>query len=117
MNSPSVSYEFYRNEYFGESVSSENEFKRLERIAMSKIRQYVGDSDISEVEDIGFCVCELVDNEKAAINSAGKSSETVGSYSVTYDKSKSAGDSVTYNIIVRYFGNTGLLYRGIPYVH
>lgn len=117
MDSPLVDFKFYTDEYHGESVSSQNEFLRLERIAEKTLGSITGGADVSGVDDIGFCICELVDIEKKHSDAYGKSSESVGGYSVSYDKSQDSKSLSIREVVFRYLSDTNLLYRGIPYVH
>lgn len=117
MDSLLVDFKFYTDEYHGESVSSQNEFLRLERIAEKTLSSYTGGADVSGVEDIKFCICELVDVEKKHMDAYGKSSESVGGYSVSYDKSQDSKSLSIREVLFRYLGHTNLMYRGIPCVH
>lgn len=72
-------------------------------------------------DDIRMCCCELAEscytNEKERKAAGGKTSEKIGTYSVTYsDKILSRYDIDpvdTMRIIKKWLSETGLLYRGI----
>lgn len=77
----------------------------------------VQEADIPD--DVKLCCCELAEQcyqvEKQK-REAGKTSEKVGTYSVTFaaDSDISRNDaSEKHNIIMKWLGNTGLCYRGI----
>ena len=60
------------------------------------------------------CCCALADEIKKSEITVGISSESIGSYSVSYAESKQADIQRRYaNICCMYIGSTGLMYRGL----
>lgn len=117
---------FYTDTYLsGRKPVIRTGFKYYAREASKVIDQYtfnrlskIPESDIKE--DVKMCCCELAEQcfrmEKQKKESVGKTSEKVGTHSVTY----AAGSDISRNdaaekrnIIMKWLGNTGLCYRGI----
>lgn len=113
-----VDYAFYSQAYGGK-VSSED-FTKLE-IQASSIVDYHTFNRVTDINDkIRFAVCELIDYLKQLEDAGGKevSSESVGGYSVTYATNSNTQDPIKKkqrDIILKYLGNTGLMYRGRYY--
>jgi len=109
-----LDYSFYESEYGGQ-VSSEK-FKPLEIQASMTVKHYTFNRVSTASDEVKYAVCELVDYLYQLKKTGGKeiASESVGSHSVNYvvDKSKSV-ESTKKEIIKRYLGHTGLLYRGV----
>lgn len=112
-----VDYDFYQNNYGGRV--SPLEFPRLE-IQASNIVNFYTFNRIKEVDDsIRFAVCELVDYLKEVKDKGGKeiASEKVGTHSVTYVVGTKEGidpiEKRKKDIVNKYLGHTGLMYRGI----
>ena len=60
------------------------------------------------------CCCALADEMKKSDNISGKSSESIGSYSVSFsDTSDEALRKRLAKICAIYIGSTGLMYRGL----
>lgn len=112
-----VDYNYYLNTYQGKV--KEEVFSILE-IKASGILNYYTFNRIKEVDDdIKLTVCELIDNieqlEKLESEGKGITQEKVGSYSVSYANSDIKRKELKQEqkqIIFRYLGYTGLLYRG-----
>lgn len=108
-----VDFNFYQQTYKGKVP--EGDFTRLE-IQASSLIDYYTFNRITEVDNkVKFTVCELIDNLQELENLEGKGidSEKVGSYAVTYSKVQEKElKQEQKNIIVKYLGHTGLMYRG-----
>lgn len=60
------------------------------------------------------CCCALVDEMKKTDNISGKSSESIGSYSVSFSENTNTEVQKRYGNVCRiYIGSTGLMYRGV----
>lgn len=75
-------------------------------------------------EEVKMCCCELAESvyryEKQKSESEGKTSEKIGTYSVTFGTMQETADSAAKEqgkIIRRWLGNTGLCYRGCGHVY
>lgn len=75
-------------------------------------------------EAVKMCCCELAESlyqyEQQKNASGGKTSEKIGTYSVTFGTEKETADSAAREqrkIIMRWLGNTGLCYRGCDHVY
>ena len=71
-------------------------------------------------KDVKFCCCELAElifeNETQSRDIGNKTSERIGSYSVSFSSkadSEDAFKSKQYDIVIKWLGNTGLCYRGL----
>lgn len=78
----------------------------------------VKEDDLPEV--VRMCCCELAEcfctSEKGRLQAGGKTSEKIGTYSVTYGDATSteqAAGNRQKQIICKWLGNTGLLYQGV----
>lgn len=110
---PYVDYQFYKNEYKGDMP--EEDFKGLALIATAKIKantfNRINENNVPL--EVKQCACALV--EKLSL--ANKSSESIGSWSVTYINSSDAKKEI-YQIIydflcdLRNENGIPLLYRG-----
>lgn len=112
-------YDYYLNEYLhgGDAMSKEHfDFfavkasKVIERHTLSRIEEVT--------EAIKSCCCELAEcmqAESRADKHCGKTSESVGSYSVSYasavDRNRESQQEHS-RILHLWLGDTGLLYRG-----
>lgn len=108
-----IDFDYYSNIYKGKV--KEEDFTTLE-IKASGILNYYTFNRIEEVtENIKLAVCELIDNIKEFEDTEGKdiTSETVGTYSVSYsDKFNISNVKKQKNIISKWIP-TNLLYRGV----
>ena len=109
-----VDYEYYSNVYKGKV--KEEDFATLE-IKAAGILNYYTFNKIEEVTgNIKLAICELIDFIYEDEKNEGKEveSESVGSYSVKYQKqSVYARSRKQKRIIFKYLGHTNLLYRGL----
>lgn len=131
-----ASYEFYNTEYMGAPMTEE-EFERAAKKASQYLDYYTMGraKDSKGLEALSMACCALAEQyfeidallgraKKSALSadSAAKKSETVGSYSVTYQSaeeiSKSAYERAEElkkklpETVKLYLLGTGLLYRG-----
>jgi len=96
-----VNYTYYTTDYNGTRFSDETTFNRYEKMAERYINRY-GEFDFTE--DSGKdCICavsdSLYDYDKIAVSSAGKQSESVAGYSVTYSTNQSIKKELNRQII------------------
>ncbi len=120
-------YDFYKNNYFGNAIP-ETEFKRFSARASAFLDYYTRGKAKNNVDllPLKMACCAIAEQYKqaedmqasAAQSGSGIKSESVGSYSVTYQtaaEKASAAESVknmSAAIAQQYLANTGLLYRG-----
>lgn len=116
--------DFYTTQYLcgKEAVINTASFDFYARQATQEIKKFAGwnidEADIPEA--VKLCCCELAEMifnaEKQQNQSAGKASETVGSWSVSYsDQSatlRSCKDKIK-EIVFKWLTGTGLLYAGV----
>lgn len=109
-----VSYEYYSEVYGGEVP--EDKFVKLE-IKASGILNYYTFNRIEVVDDRAkLAICELIDNIEEFEKTGGKeiASEKVATYAVTYVGGETKSNkSKQKNIVAKYFGLSGLMYRGV----
>lgn len=117
-----ASYSYYKNEYYG-VLDNEQEFNRL-AVRASAYLDYITmgkAKGVAELDALKKACCALVDKYSAidaVISSIGKKSETVGSYSVTYQTAaevQAAEKEMMADLaaIARmHLAGTNLLYRG-----
>lgn len=114
-----ASFDDYTALYFGKKISTEAEFTAPSERASEIIDSATFDRAKDNIdEDIArklkLCCCAIT--EQIIIYENGtrqKSSEKIGSYSVTYaDRSDAEIRNKYRSILMQYLGNTGLLYRG-----
>lgn len=123
-----VTYEYYLNEYcFNNTELKEEQFPYYE----SKARNIIKNKTLSRSEEfteedvLRTCTCELIDllfkydnDEKFNKGSSvGISSEKVGEYSVSYNgptikETKDMKSKEVSDIVNKYLGPYGLLFRG-----
>ena len=117
-------YAFYKNEYFGNAIS-ENDFSRLALRASSFLDYYTMGKAKNHVDllDVKMACCAVAEkilvleaSEKRAASSGGAlQSETVGSYSVSYQNGADVSKTAKSEMVAaarQYLAHTGLLYRG-----
>lgn len=120
-------YSFYTNEYFG-NVITEAEFERLSTRASAFLDYYTRGKAKSNADlpALKMACCAIAEQQKqvestienASQSGSGIKSESVGSYSVTYqtaaEKTTAAEAArLTFaSIAQQYLADTGLLYRG-----
>jgi len=107
-----IDYIFYRDDYGGKVP--EDEFLNLELKAVTLINYYTFNRIIEVTDDVKFAVCELIDYFNEIIETDGKeiSSEKVASYSVSYVVDGKSETIKQRDIISKYLGHSGLMYRG-----
>lgn len=110
-------YNFYKNKYKGEIDDSS--FENYSIQATLKIRNLTRNRASSDIEEVKYCMCKLVDamyeNNKTQSN---LSSEKVDNYSRNFIvKSEADKNKEYYCIISEYLGKLGLLYGGVPVVY
>jgi len=98
----------------------EKSFKRLSLDASTYIKRHtfnrINEKNIPE--SVKLCTCSLVDKISKIEKRKGKTSESVGSWSVNY-QDNSEDSNETYDVLVNYLSEekdeegTYLLYRGI----
>lgn len=112
-------YDYYINDYLhGGEAMSKDSFDFF-AVRASKVIERHTFSRIEEVtEAIKSCCCELAETlqaEQGADGQGGKTSESVGSYSVSYasatDRRRESQQEHS-RILRLWLGDTGLLYRG-----
>ena len=110
-------YTFYEETWGG--TMPETTFIRLSIEASMYIKRHTfGRIDEDDIpEEVQYCTCAIVDAMQEIEKRTGKSSETVGSWSVSYQDSED-DDSNLYDILTNYLldvktsdGNS-ILYRG-----
>lgn len=131
-----ASYEYYQGTYYGAMIRDQTEFVR----AAERASEYMDTATFDRLQDgydeygtkVQKCCCALADafytylssvSSKTSQAPAEKTSETIGKYSVSYvDKYASISQLLSggtsglqdylKSIMIRYLGNTGLLYSG-----
>ena len=120
-------YSFYTNVYFG-NVITEAEFERLSARASAFLDYYTRGKAKSnaDLHALKMACCAIAEQQKqvestaenASQSGSGIKSESVGSYSVTYQTAAEKANAaeaarLTFASIARqYLADTGLLYRG-----
>ena len=110
-------YGYYISEYKGNMP--ETDFDRMSKIASAKIKANTfGRIDEKNVHDaVKYCTCVISDMLLVANKGMGKTSESVGSWSVQYADSKEGKEMIT-QILKEFLSEvytsdgTPLLYRG-----
>lgn len=110
-------YTFYTTEYSG--TMPESLFNRLSIIASAKIKAntFGRIDEITIPDEVKYCTCTIVDALKEIQKRDGKKSESVGSWSVTWEGSEEDKKKLS-NIMKDYLSEltdtegTPLLYRG-----
>lgn len=118
-----VSEEYYKNEYLcGKEAVIDTAFDFYARQATAEIKRYIErnltDAEIPDC--VKMCCCELAElnykHEKTTTDTNGKTSESVGGWSVSYEsaeESKKNYDKAVKACIYKWLSGTGLLYRGL----
>lgn len=113
-----VDYNYYSNVYKGKA--KEEEFTNLEIKAASTLNYYTFNRIEEVTENIKLAICELIDFIKEDEDNQSREieSESVGSYSVKYQKqSVYTKQKNKKRILNKYLGHTNLLYRGGYYIY
>ncbi len=110
-------YDYYINKYKG--TMPESDFDRMSIIASNKIKANTfGRIDENNIpEEVKYCMCAISDKLLSLGNSEGKTSESVGSWSVQYAESKEGRDLIIQTIkefLLETYTSDGIpvLYRG-----
>ena len=117
---------FYKEKYLlGRKPVISTGFLFYARHASQTIDQYTFGrlKDLEEAdlpEDIKMCCCELAESEfryeKQKKDSGGKTSEKIGTYSVTFEgasESFKSASSERRSIVMKWLAHTGLCYQGV----
>ena len=115
---------FYKEEYLlDRKPVIRSGFSYYARQASQLIDQYTFGriANLSEVpECVRMCCCELAETgyqvEKQREAAGGKTSEKIGTYSVSYgtaQESAAAETQAQKNIVMKWLGETGLCYQGV----
>ncbi len=112
-----IDYKFYKEEYGGNMP--ESSFKRLSIEASAYIKKNtfnrIDEKDIPN--EVKLCTCSIAEQLKKLEKREGKTSESVGSWSVNYQEG-SKDDKKLYDTLKNYLldlvdkNGTPLLYRG-----
>ena len=104
-------YNTYNNGYAG--VIPSDSFGMYAAKARYQIEAMLtSDQAEAHTEIIRLCICEVADKLYEDAKKQGIKSENIDGYSVTYADSANAKKDVK-NIIIRWLGDTGLLYTGV----
>lgn len=120
---PYADERFYNEEYLcGKKAVMTTDFPYYARDATQKIRQFTGSNvDKDNVpECVKMCCCEVAEltcgYEKSLAKTGGKSSESVGGWSVSYESREQAAQAHKEQVracVYKWLSGTGLLYRGL----
>lgn len=108
-------YSFYTESFMGVAIS-ENDFPRLALRASQFLDYYTqgraaNNAGLEAVKMACCAVAEAYQTVERTGAKAGISSESVGSYSVSYTTDQDAKSALS-NVACQYLAFTGLLYRG-----
>ena len=114
-------FAYYKHMFLlgGETKIPQGEFSHLAVEAMQEIKTAIFGADVpSEFEEnIKMCCCALAQVIFAdSQNSGGKTSEKVGTYSVSFESSAAKLQKLKEDkraVIRRYLADTGLLFSGV----
>lgn len=110
-----ASYDYYKQDYFGTRIASPDEFNYLaerageyiDQLTLNRAKTYP-DND-GALKKACCAVAEIIQTEE---NNTGKTSETVGKWSVSYSLRADIAKK-KYDVLKRYLITTGLLYTGM----
>lgn len=116
--------EFYKDKYLlGRKPVISTGFPYYARQASQVIDRYTFGrlANVVEIpEDVRLCCCELAEvgcrREKAEKESSGKTSEKIGTYSVSFGSVQEQNETKARKerqIIMKWLENTGLCYQGV----
>ena len=112
-------FEFYMNQYKGARISVQD-FEELSERASDYI-DYITMGRATDTDVVKRACCAMAEAlnatniAKSVVSKPAVSSESVGSYSVSYRSSaevEQETNAVLYSLARYYLGRTGLLYRG-----
>ena len=108
-------FQYYKDTFLGNAIE-EIEFPRLSLRASEYIDAHTGGviPRLSAIpEEVQKAACAVAEKIQAYESKAEVTSESVGSYSVTYKTSDATYEQELGKVLRLYLGNTGLLYRGL----
>ena len=108
-------FQYYKNTFLGNAIQ-EIDFPRLSLRASEYIDAHTGGiiPQLSAIpEEVQKAICAVAEKIQAYESKAEVTSESVGSYSVTYKTSDATYEQELGKVLRLYLGNTGLLYRGL----
>lgn len=114
-----LDYDFYKTNWGGKVL--EEDFTQL-NIKATQIVDYYTFNRLKNLEiiddDVKYAICELIDEMHRLQTTDGKeiASESVATYSVTYAVGNDSEKSIQNrqkDIVKKWLGHTGLLYRGV----
>ena len=116
---PYVDFTYYKNDYGGTQIKTENDFKRVENISEAFVNQVTFgriarlSSIVDSIKDAICCVADTVAVQSEKREAVVKSESNDG-YSISY--ADAMNDTALHNEMYRavrsYPANTGLLNRG-----
>ena len=114
---------YYTNEYLcGKEAVIDTAFDFYARAATAEIKRFAGRNvDENNIPPcVKNCCCELAEliytHEKAAADTNGKSSESVGGWSVSYESKEQLEmnfNNSVCDIVYKWLSGTGLLFSGV----
>lgn len=114
---------YYTDEYLcGKEAVINTAFDFYARAATAEIKRFTGRNvDESNIPDcVKNCCCELAElvytHEKNTADSSGKSSESVGGWSVSFESREQADanyNNSVYEIVYKWLSGTGFLFLGV----
>ena len=120
-------YSYYYCKFYGEIIPEESFDKYIsrasdyiDRITMNRAKDYTADEAVKKATCAVAEQYFLIGRARASIADGEIASESVGSHSVSYRSGIETAASLEaglINVATGYLANTGLLYRGVPYVY
>lgn len=114
-----TSYSFYQAEYGGRLVSSADfpgfaarARAYIDSVTFDRITDTMLDCDERLSRKLDFAVCAVAELIYEEEERAGKTSETTGSHSESYESNQESRRK-KHVVVQTFLGNTGLMYRGI----
>lgn len=114
---------YYQTEYLcGKEAVVNTAFDFYARAATAEIKRFTGRNvDEGNIPDcVKNCCCELAEliytHEKTTAEASGKSSESVGGWSVSYETKEQAEvnfNNAVHDCIYKWISGTGLLFSGV----
>lgn len=114
---------YYQTEYLcGKKAVIDTAFDFYARAATVEIKRFTGRNiDEGNIPDcVKNCCCELAEliytHEKSTVDTSGKTSESVGGWSVSYEsreQAKAVYNSAAADCIYKWLSGTGLLFTGV----
>ena len=122
-----ANYEYYAGTFYGDLIPEDSFDKYInrasdyiDRITMNRAASYTADDAVKKASCAVAEQYYMINAARVSIANGEIASETVGSHSVSYRSGLETAASLEaglYDIVVGYLANTGLLYRGVPYVY